>query len=131
MPFWRVRHRLRAPYSFLLPHPLHPGLLQAIFFPKIPSSCHGSLETALFGMFGLCVLGPALNLSQNSCVFPCLDQAIGKTTIPKHEEWPKKTPMTTDSEESATSRRLIVTSQPKYQRLISCERWLAFLILQL
>ena len=31
----------------------------------------------------LCVLSPALNLSKNSCVFPCLNKAIGKTTIPK------------------------------------------------
>ena len=29
----------------------------------------------------LCVLGPALNLPKNACVFPCLDQAIGKTAI--------------------------------------------------
>ena len=25
----------------------------------------------------LCVLGPVLNLSKNSCVFPCPDQALG------------------------------------------------------
>ena len=31
----------------------------------------------------LCVLSPALNVSENSCFFPCLDKALGKRTIPK------------------------------------------------
>ena len=28
----------------------------------------------------MCVLGPAQNLSKNSCVFPCLDQRIGQVS---------------------------------------------------
>ena len=65
----------------------------------------------------LCVLCPALNLSKNSCVFPCLDQAIGKTTIPKITRNSPKSPqgrlIAPNRRLIATNRRLIATNRPK------------------
>ena len=55
-------------------------------------------EIAANDLHPLCVLSPALNLSKNSCVFPCLDKAFAKTAIPKITRNGKKFPLATDSD---------------------------------
>ena len=69
-----------------------------------------AFQDAALGAGALWVLGPALNLSKNCCVFPCLDQAIGKTTIPNITRSGPKSPQW---RLIVTSRRRIVTNQPK------------------
>ena len=65
----------------------------------------------------LCVLIPALNLSKNSCVFPRLDKALGKRTIPKITRNGPKNPQwrltATNRRLIVTNRRLIATNRPK------------------
>ena len=43
----------------------------------------GSSTPRVYCVHSLSVLGPGLYLSEYSCIFPCLDQGIGKTTMPK------------------------------------------------
>ena len=69
----------------------------------------------------LCVLIPALNVSKNSCVFPCLDKAFGKRTRPKmtrNAKNPQLRPTATNRRLIATNRRLIATNR----RLIATNR---------
>ena len=73
----------------------------------------------------MCVLGPASNLSKNSCVLPRLDQGIEKTTIQKIMRNGPRSPqwrlIVTNQRLIATNRRLIRLIGQN-QRLIATNR---------
>ena len=71
-------------------------------FPEVPerhlNAARQKLLRDIFAAQLLRVLSPALNLSKNSCVFPCVDKPIGKKTIPKITRNDQKFPLATDSD---------------------------------
>ena len=83
----------------------------------MPSDCKPERLGEGLKIGKLCVLIPALNLSKNSCVFPCLDKALGKRTIPKITRNGPKNPQwrltATNQRLIVTNRRLIATNRPK------------------